>query len=124
MKYFNCIISAGSRNSSGGYGNISLHIHSEENIIELASNWANRTGSDLEAQVGITWIENEETGDFTPSREWAEGEELATAIEYLEHDGHLFEAFESGAQDAEFIERARELVNDDEVDEFVGKFIN
>ncbi len=124
MTYFNIITSTGSRNSASGYGKISLVLMEEKEIISIATQQANRRGEDLTQHTNITWINTNpdydgDSGEFTRSRAWTAGEELEAAITEFTHNGHLYEIFKRGEQDAEFISRAAEFGLEDEAISFV-----
>lgn len=106
--FYNCIISRGSRNGAGGYGEITAHFMSAQEIIDVAEMSANDASETLYDFAGIKWVQKADYG-FEPERDWKDGEQLETAVEQLRHDGHLFEYYEHGVDDGEFNERCLEF---------------
>ena len=56
---------------------------------------------------------------FKLSRAWNEGEVLIAAVAEFTHDGHIYEIFKRGDQDAVFISRATDFDLEDEAIAFV-----
>lgn len=92
MKFFNVTFSSTSRNSTQGL-NIRNSLMSERDIICAAHAECAKQGETLETIAGIDWIEQDD-GNFKPARDWAQGEELAIAVEKLGDDGRMFEITE------------------------------
>ena len=89
MKFFNVTYSNTSRNSVQGL-TIRTTEMSDRDIIKAAHAECAKQGEALETLAGIEWVEQTD-GNFKPSRVWAEGEELAAAVEKLSDDGRMFE---------------------------------
>lgn len=92
-KNYKCKVSLFSVNSFGGAGPISEVIHSRRDIIEIARESAGKAGTSLEDFAGIEQIDTED-GGWEYVRELGDEEELKTALEYLRHDGSIFEIVE------------------------------
>jgi|GEM_PF-5156722 len=106
-RFFYVIASSGSVNG-GGYGQIVLRFLSEDEIINIANEQADRHGGDLIDHTDIVWVGVNEDADgdfedYVRSREWQDGEEFAAALIELRDDGYLFEVFECEKQDDDFV---------------------
>lgn len=96
----------------------------EKEIISIANEQANKCGYDLTQYSDIEWVDVNPDVDgnceeFKLSREWNEGEELEAAIAEFTHNGHVYEIFKRGEQNAEFIARASDFDLEDEAIAFV-----
>lgn len=92
-KNYKCKVSLFSVNSSGGAGPIREVTHSRREIINIARESAGRAGTSLEEFEGIATVDTED-GGWEYARELSDEEEFNTALEYLRHDGHIFEVVE------------------------------
>lgn len=123
-QFYNIIASANSRNSYSGHGKIGLVLMDEKEIIAIAQAAAGREGYSLEHYAGINSVgigQADEDGDFAQygyERDWNDGEELESSVDYWTRDGYVYEIFKCGEQDQEFINRAADFDLKDEAEEF------
>lgn len=110
------IQSSTSRNSVHGLRPRIGSPFSAADLIGIAAEECGRQGTTLEDLAEIAWIEQAD-GTFLPSREWAEGEQLAAAVKKLGDDGKLFEIYpDTQTGRDEYCKRALELGLDDDLD--------
>lgn len=119
-QWFNCIVSSGSRNSASGYGRMTMIMHTQSDIINIASEDAWRAGYSLEEQAGIEFIYDEESDSTKQSRDFNEGEEFQAALDWLRHDGHIFEVFNRDTEIEEFETEASRWFSDEEIEAFLN----
>lgn len=89
-KWYKCRISDFSVNAYGGCGRIHEVSHTQRDIISLARDAAGKHGTSLEEFIGIKTIDDG-SGEYPYERKLSVAEEFSAALEYLTHDGHIFE---------------------------------
>ncbi|HEY9746559.1 MAG TPA: hypothetical protein V6C99_10120 [Oculatellaceae cyanobacterium] len=118
-QWYYCIASSGSGYSASGYGRMTMIMHTESDIIKIASESAWDAGTSLEEQVGIKCFYDEESDSMKLSREFEEGEEFQAAVDWLRHDGHIFEVYREDEIE-DFRCAARIWFSDEEIEAFLN----